>query len=189
MDWSKNWKNWKKQQSSTKVKNIQLSKLTFHKSHTYSQCSVLLAGLMEHTKRLLRAFFELSQTHRGESPWSKSELRNERLFDCQPPYLIDLIGHLKMYPSSIRGCFFCHRRARAAGSSQRGFCEVCRCSPQHWEIWYPPAEDHQTCEYRVNPKLWCSIVSLLDLVMWPSAVCLTSCQTSEPNLLCRCSTI
>lgn len=26
----------------------------------------LLVGLMEHTKRLLRAFFELSQTHRGE---------------------------------------------------------------------------------------------------------------------------
>lgn len=26
----------------------------------------LHAGLMEHTKRLLRAFFELSQTHRGE---------------------------------------------------------------------------------------------------------------------------
>lgn len=26
----------------------------------------LPVGLMEHTKRLLRAFFELSQTHRGE---------------------------------------------------------------------------------------------------------------------------
>lgn len=32
-----------------------------------SQYSVYLVGLMEHTKRLLRAFFELSQSHRGKS--------------------------------------------------------------------------------------------------------------------------
>lgn len=32
-----------------------------------SQNFVGLVGLMEHTKRLLRAFFELSQSHRGKS--------------------------------------------------------------------------------------------------------------------------
>ena len=35
----------------------------------------LLAGLMEHTKRLLRAFFELSQTHRGELLYSKEMVK------------------------------------------------------------------------------------------------------------------
>lgn len=94
----------------------------------------LLVGLMEHTKRLLRAFFELSQTHRGESLWSKSELLNKVWRIClvllfylwywlakkkntkqiiftalnlsQPQCLIYLIGHLKICPSQRLGMFF-----------------------------------------------------------------------------------
>lgn len=51
-------------------------------------------------------------------------------------------------PSRVRRCLLCHRGARAAGCGQRGFREVRRCSPQHREIRYSAAEDHQTCEYR-----------------------------------------
>lgn len=36
-----------------------------HSTQLHPQ-TVYLVGLMEHTKRLLRAFFELSQSHRGE---------------------------------------------------------------------------------------------------------------------------
>lgn len=104
----KGWKNWRKQRSSTKVNEQH----TFEKPSALTQISpglnfcpiarrsvrprwsslqCLLAGLMEHTKRLLRAFFELSQTHRGEfamrrtwrhSPRGVALIRSLMPFSC-----------------------------------------------------------------------------------------------------------
>lgn len=51
---------------------------------------------------------------------------------------------------SIWRCVFCHRGTRAPGCCQRGFCEVCWCSPQHWEIRHSASKDHQTCKHRFN---------------------------------------
>lgn len=51
---------------------------------------------------------------------------------------------------SIWRCVFCHWGTRAPGCCQRGFCEVCWCSPQHWEIRHSATKDHQTCKHRFN---------------------------------------
>lgn len=107
MDWSKDWKNWRKQQSSIKVKNdrpsVNLSYLVQCQNPDFTEkfhpllCAFfcLLVGLMEHTKRLLRAFFELSQTHRGESLRSESELINKLwllgCFKCGAPVTLSSI--------------------------------------------------------------------------------------------------
>lgn len=147
---------------------------------------------MEHTKRLLRAFFELSQTHRGEfavrftwlhslEVWSgycetiiPTFWKDQRYFHGSSFSIVLIAVSFKhnehcvccfcwlkgrICHSSIWGCFFCHRRTRTAGRSERGVCEVCRRSPQHWEIRHPAAEDHQACECtlphrRLCPACW-----------------------------------
>lgn len=48
--------------------------------------------------------------------------------------------------SSVWRRLLCHRCARASGCSQRGLCEVCRCSSQHREIRHPAAKNHQACK-------------------------------------------
>lgn len=139
-----------------------------------SHYSCLLVGLMEHTKRLLRAFFELSQTHRGEwlikvryyyvllislvhslNLWhlQANKIKLEHNIDNlhRSQFISASVSNtsdwcLKFHTSSVRGCVFGHRGTGASGCSQRGLCEVCWCSPQHWEIRHSAAEDHQTRE-------------------------------------------
>lgn len=178
--------------------------------------SVCVAGLMEHTKRLLRAFFELSQTHRGQSLYPKSQTRKTVLHQWNNPlsppseslllffFCFVFFPQWRLKPGgafswnvtikwrkmscfhtmsacwwsciyyflfsnfsrsllvaiserflvlslcSIWRCVFCHRGTRAPGCCQRGFCEVCWCSPQHWEIRHSASKDHQTCKHRFN---------------------------------------
>lgn len=71
---------------------------------------------------------------------------------------------------SVWGCFFCHRGTRAPGCSQRGFREVCWCSPQHWEIRYSTAKDNQTCELEIQDWLNVNPTALLCSVVWISCL-------------------
>ncbi|XP_027789114.2 PRKCA-binding protein isoform X1 [Marmota flaviventris] len=82
----------------------------------------LYKGMTEHTKNLLRAFYELSQTHRGGQVGAAFK----PCLSC-----------------SLWGCVLRDRGAGAPAGSKRGFCEVCRCPPQHGEVWRSAAEDHQ----------------------------------------------
>lgn len=99
MDWSKNWRSLRKQQSSTKVLFFTLvelncliaSNLPAHCT-TSSQNFVGVVGLMEHTKRLLRAFFDLSQSHRGKSLTSM-------LLLAALSNLLDYLANLPFQPS------------------------------------------------------------------------------------------
>lgn len=142
----------------------------FNKFPTDLPVNVALAGLMEHTKRLLRAFFELSQTHRGEFAGRINDIsRDDKtifphscqnqniLFSHHNEHSVSCFCRLKGWIclSRIRGCFFCHRRTRTTGRSQRGVCEVCRRSPQHWEIRHPAAKDHQACECTLPHRELC----------------------------------
>lgn len=56
--------------------------------------------------------------------WVAWELSLTILASCRICQTVRLISS-----SSIWGCLLCYRRARAPGSSQWGFCQICRCSP------------------------------------------------------------
>lgn len=91
MDWWRDWRSWRGLQNCTKVSYV------FHHilygeerclccvSVKWLKCLFLssITGLTEHTKSLLRAFFELSQTHRGNK-WAKgAEIFNLQFQDFQ----------------------------------------------------------------------------------------------------------